>query len=88
MITKIYNKNRVRTIMMGVFSFLLPLSSFLYTSCSDWDDHYDTMASQAGTDLTIWQTIQQHSELSDFRDVLSQTKVFKYHNFNKIFSLR
>lgn len=69
---------------MGVFSFLLPLSSFLYTSCSDWDDHYETMASQAGTDLTLWQTIQQHPELSDFRDVLSQTKVFKYHKVNNV----
>ena len=84
MITKIYIKNWVRNIMMGVFSFLLPLSSFLYTSCSDWDDHYETMASQTGTNLTLWQTIQQHSELSDFRDVLSQTKVFKYHKVNDV----
>ena len=38
MITKIYNK-----VALGVFSFLLPLSSFLVTSCADYnvtDDFY------------------------------------------------
>ena len=34
MMTKINNKNRVR-IMMGVISFLFPLSSFLFISCVD-----------------------------------------------------
>ena len=32
MITKIYNK-----VALGVFSFLLPLSSFLVTSCADYN---------------------------------------------------
>ena len=53
-------------------------------ACSDWDDHYETLGSQAGSDLTLWQTIQQHPELSDFRDVLSQTKVFKYHKVKDV----
>lgn len=82
--TKITNKNKVRIMMMGVFSYLLPFTSCLFTSCSDWDDHYETMASQAGSDMTLWQTIQQHPELSDFRDVLSQTKVFKYHKVKNV----
>ena len=56
----------------------------LLASCSDWDDHYENLASQAGNDLTLWQTIQQHPELSDFRDVLSQTKVFKYHKVTDV----
>ena len=83
--TKINNKNWVRIVMAGVFSYLLPLTSHLFmTSCSDWDDHYENLASQAGNDLTLWQTIQQHPELSDFRDVLSQTKVFKYHKVTDV----
>ena len=35
MITKINNKKWVKTFMVGVISFLFPLSSFLFTSCSD-----------------------------------------------------
>ena len=72
--TKINNKNWVRIMLAGL----------LLTSCSDWDDHYENMASQNGSDLTLWQTIQQHPELSDFRDVLSQTKVFKYHKVTDV----
>ena len=35
MTTKINNKNKVRIMMAGVFSFLFPLSSFLLISCSE-----------------------------------------------------
>ncbi len=82
--TLLYNKKWMRIIIAGLFSFLLPLSSFLLTSCSDWNDHYENLASQAGNDQTLWQTIQQHPELSDFSDVLSQTKVFKYHKVTDV----
>ena len=50
-----------------------------FTACSEWDDHYDGPASLAESELTLWQTMQQHPELSDFREVLSQTMVFKHH---------
>ena len=33
MITNIYNKNRMRSFIVGVISFLFPLSSFLFFSC-------------------------------------------------------
>ena len=82
--TLLYNKKWMRIIIAGLFSFLLPLSSFLLTSCSEWNDHYENLASQAGNDQTLWQTIQQHPELSDFSDVLSQTKVFKYHKVTDV----
>ena len=82
--TKINNKKWGRIVMAGVFAYLLPLTSYLFTSCSDWDDHYENLASQGGSDQTLWQTIQQHPELSDFRDVLSQTKVFKYHKVTDV----
>ena len=35
MITKINNKNWVKVFMAGVFPYLLPLTSYLFTSCSD-----------------------------------------------------
>ena len=33
--TKINNKNWVKVFIAGVFSYLLPLTSYLFTSCSD-----------------------------------------------------
>ena len=36
--TKINNKNWVRIMLMGVFSYLLPLTSYLFTSCSSLMD--------------------------------------------------
>jgi len=75
MITKAY-KNILRT---GAFALLFPLSSFLIVGCSDWDDHFDSPASEAAGEQTLWQTLQQHSELSDFSEVLSKTMVFKHH---------
>ena len=38
MITKNINKNRVRIMLIGVLSYLLPLTSYLFTSCSDLMD--------------------------------------------------
>lgn len=48
-------------------------------SCSDWDDHYGAVAGAEGSNLTLWQTMTQQSQLSDFCDVLEQTKVFRQH---------
>ena len=50
-----------------------------YWSCADWNDHFESPADQASGELTLWQTMQQHPELSDFREVLSKTMVFKHH---------
>ena len=43
-----------------------------------WDDHYDATAGP-GSELTLWQTMKQQSQLSDFCQVLEQTKVFRQH---------
>lgn len=51
--------------------------SAVLCACSDWDDHYDS--TQTGSNLTLWQQMQQHPELSDFCQVLEQTKVFRMH---------
>lgn len=63
--------------MLGAACFFLPASCFI--SCSDWDDHYEGTGAQAGNEQTLWQTMQQYDELSDFREVLSKTMVFRHH---------
>lgn len=60
-------------------TYLLPLTSYLLiASCADWDDHYEPSAS-SGSDQTLWQQMQANPQLSDFCQVLDQTKVFRMH---------
>ena len=51
----------------------------LTTACSEWDDHYEEPVTQTGGQQTLWQTIQQAPELSDFSEVLSKTMVLRQH---------
>lgn len=51
----------------------------LLSACSDWDDHYEAPMTQSGSELTLWQAMEQRPELSDFREVLSKTMVIKQH---------
>lgn len=53
-------------------------SALLITSCTDWNDHYEGNSVE-GSDVTLWEEILQHPELSDFAQVLEQTKVFRQH---------
>lgn len=50
----------------------------LAASCADWNDHYEDSVA-GGSDVTLWQQLEQRSELSDFREVLQNTKVFRHH---------
>ena len=62
-----------------VFSYLLPLTSYLFfASCSDWNDHYEGTA-DAAEGATLWQQIKANPQLSDFCDVLEQTKIYRMH---------
>ena len=61
--------------LLGAAFFILHSSFFI--SCSDWDDHYE--GTSTGSSLTLWEHLQQHSELSDFCRVLENTKVFRMH---------
>lgn len=54
------------------FSMMLP-------SCTEWDDHYEAPVTQSAGELTLWQTLQQRPELSDFREVLSKTMLMRQH---------
>lgn len=49
-----------------------------FTSCSDWDDHYDN-SSVDGSNTTLWDEIASRPELSDFAEVLQNTTVFRQH---------
>ena len=51
----------------GVF-VVLALLAFL-SSCSDWDNHYENETANSA-DITLWDAIEQRSELSDFAQVL------------------
>ena len=74
----IYNK--VKAAQKQIFHcslFTLTLGMML-ASCSDWDDHYEASASEGGN-LTLWQQMQANPQLSDFCQVLENTKVFRMH---------
>ena len=65
--------------MIGLSFIICHLSfSAALTSCSDWDDHYEGTG-QAGTSTTLWQLMKENQQLSDFCQVLEQTKVFRMH---------
>ena len=65
MITKINYKNRVKMVMAGLFSFLLP--SFL-SSCSDYSDYNSVPAAgdAPGANSTLWENISNDSQLTKF----------------------
>ena len=62
-------------------SIMIPMIGVAgFTSCSDWDDHYEgDAASASATDISLWDAIQQRSDLSDFAQVLEKTMVFRQH---------
>lgn len=75
MITKIKKRQ-----LLGLSFIICHLSfSAALLSCSDWDGHYEDQLSQTGSEQTLWQAMRQRSELSDFCEVLQQTKVYKHH---------
>lgn len=49
------------------------------TACSDWNDHYEGTADAATEGATLWQQMKAVPQLSDFCDVLEQTKVYRMH---------
>ena len=55
------------------------LHSSLFTSCSEWDDHYDATTAADGAGASLWEQLKEDDRLSDFCQVLEQTKVFRMH---------
>ena len=71
----IIKRIRYSVISATLITCYLPLA----TSCSDWDDHYDVANAADGSGASLWQQMQAEPELSDFCQVLEQTKVFRMH---------
>jgi len=76
---KIMNSKITKRHLIGSFIICQLSFSVALTSCSDWDDHYEDPVTQAGSVPTLWQVMQQRSDLSDFTEVLNNTMVFKHH---------
>lgn len=71
---------RIRPFLVGLATILVPLSfgaAGLLTSCSEWDDHYEGIADAGGG--TLWEQMKGNAQLSDFCEVLEQTKVYRMH---------
>lgn len=49
------------------------------TACSDWNDHYEGIADAGSAGGTLWEQMKADPQLSDFCDVLEQTKVYRMH---------
>lgn len=60
-----------------IFTFSQSLN--LLTACSDWNDHYESAADGGAASGTLWEQMKANPQLSDFCDVLEQTKVYRMH---------
>ena len=49
------------------------------TACSEWNDHYESAADGGAVGGTLWQELKANPQLSDFCEVLEQTKVYRMH---------
>lgn len=77
---------RIKTSLVWLCCVLAPLTlggvgGGLLSSCTDWDDHYDGAAESAaaGSNATLWEQLQANPQLSDFCEVLEQTKMYRMH---------
>ena len=49
------------------------------TACSDWNDHYEGAAGGGVASESLWQQLKADPQLSDFCEVLEQTKLYRMH---------
>lgn len=68
---------------MKAIHYILCAALCSVTACTDWDDHYNEGSSTEGGNLTLWEQMQQREELSDFCEVLENTKLFRMHKKTK-----
>ena len=60
--------------------YAIPLLAGCLAACSDWDDHFVNAGnSVAGSNTTLWEQIKANPDLSDFSQVLEETKIFRKH---------
>lgn len=67
----------------GLFCAALALGA-----CSDeWDDHYDVAGGVAGSNVTLWETMNSNSQLSNFTKVLEACGYKPSLNGNQVFTV-
>lgn len=74
--TKINNKKWARKAIAGVFSYLLLLTSYLFTSCSDYSDYNSVPSAgdQPSAGITLWENISSDPQLTKFAALAQQCK--------------
>ena len=76
--------NRIKTSLVWLCGLLAPLpwggvGGGLLSSCADWTDHYEGEGTVIGGSQTLWEQLQANPQLSDFCEVLRETKVYRMH---------
>lgn len=74
----IIKKGRKNWSMKLLCASCLILQASFFVACADWDDHYDGDGTER-VDQTLWQQLKANNQLSDFCQVLDETKVFRMH---------
>lgn len=70
----------IKKYVLGIGVYCVTAVSLpVLTACSEWNDHYEDDAVSPAGNMTLWQTMKQQPELSDFCEVLSQTKLLHQH---------
>ena len=78
------NRNIKNIIRTGLAFSVMMLA---FSSCSDtWDDHYDTNSDVLGKS-SLWATMQENGNLSDFRQILSATGYDKVLETEQIYTV-
>ena len=89
MITKINNKNWVKMVMAGVFSYLLPLTSYLFAGCSDYSDYNSvpSVGDQPSAGKTLWENISSDPQLTKFTTLAQQSKFSEALNSPRFYTI-
>ena len=67
-------------ISIGIKALLCSCLLPLFIACTEWNDHYEDLGNVGGgSSQTLWEQLKSNNRLSDFCEVLTQTKVFRMH---------
>ena len=67
-------------ISIGIKALLCSCLLPLFIACTEWNDHYEDFGNVGGgSSQTLWEQLKSNNSLSDFCEVLTQTKVFRMH---------
>ncbi|NPD92980.1 hypothetical protein [Xylanibacter muris] len=70
---------KINNIIYQLTGLALIACPLALAGCSDWDDHYEGAESEAGTGKSLWSQMKADGRLTDFCEVLENTKVFRQH---------